>query len=1094
VWWTVSVAAALLIGCRSFESSREPGSGVVGEGVAAVVEPPEGLEASAVRPRQGDDLARARKSVAEVVAEVPRPEFLAKVVQASHDPSLEDDREPPVPAQRAYLAGRQAWRENRHHEALRQLEEAFRLAPREGRIARLLGMIYANAGDLNRGVYYLEQAVQADPRDLYSLYLLGRFASMQARWREAIAILGVTAQVYPSDPEVDPSLSVLMRYYLGTALMIAGYDTAGIDQLESYLSASIEFDRYSRASRELAVLEGQRSLVLQMLGDAYSRLDRPGEAVAFYERGAKLGRGDQGALLRRRVYALMRVGEVSAASAAVVERLREKGPDPAVLNLVRYLADHGAPRGELVGALRESYDGGHPTPSLAMTIADLLGTREADRFLWAHLDAHPADQAVFARLLKLRLSDPDRGGPRAREAIRLTASLIGRVPRAADEYAAGLMSTWGDAAGLYGAIQRLPAEERAGAVMRLLAGKALRRAGRREEAVAEFEGAIASDPSLIEARVELGHLLLDAGEVDRAAEVIGPLGDSADRRVVKLRVRVLREAGRINEAIGMVERLLASRPLDVDLIRTQAELYLEKGDTASAERVLLEGLDVQPRAEELYEALLRLYDPSRSGHLVVSDERYRRLLQRLIDNIPQSRLARLERSKWLLASGQMEQAEPVLRQLLMEDARDPEGLQLLSELLLRTDRREEAERLLIARLQEEPNDPRLMAVALRFYRLAGDKARTGEVAQGLLRSLLADKPRDLATLDTLLEILFQSGAAEQAGSILVERLAGEPEDRGLLMLARRHYERSGDRERSFEVTERLLMLAPASPERARSLAALYLEYERPLQAVQVLEAAMEDPGDQPRALVNLLGRAWTEAGDPDRADREYERALERFPSLTADLLFDWAMLCERRGEHERSERLLERVLEIDPRHANANNALGYAWLNGGRDPERALGMIRIAVESEVENAAFLDSMGWAYYKLGRFEEAVFWLRRARAARGGEYPVILSHLGDALYRSGDPGAAAAVWQAGLAVLPEAEEDQDPELPGLGEKLRRKIEAVKAGEVPELPATREPASPVPAVPPRDRVPGELPGELPGEPAAPSDEPERERDILL
>ena len=77
-------------------------------------------------------------------------------------------------------------------------------------------------------------------------------------------------------------------------------------------------------------------------------------------------------------------------------------------------------------------------------------------------------------------------------------------------------------------------------------------------------------------------------------------------------------------------------------------------------------------------------------------------------------------------------------------------------------------------------------------------------------------------------------------------------------------------------------------------------------------------------------------------------------------------------------------------------------------------MILLAVESEPDNQAFRDSLGWAYYKLRRYEEAVAELRKA--AQGEvEDPIIWEHLGDALVKAGDANAAVKAWRDALTIL-------------------------------------------------------------------------------
>ena len=231
---------------------------------------------------------------------------------------------------------------------------------------------------------------------------------------------------------------------------------------------------------------------------------------------------------------------------------------------------------------------------------------------------------------------------------------------------------------------------------------------------------------------------------------------------------------------------------------------------------------------------------------------------------------------------------------------------------------------------------------------------------------------------------------------------------------------------------------------------LCLQNDHPQDAVEFLLPWLENPGDDARTVANLLGRALTESGQPQQADEHIQDLINRFPDQAVDIRFEWAMLCERRQDHQRSEAILLQLLEEHPDHALANNALGYTWADQNKNLDRAHDMISKAVQADPSNAALLDSMGWVLYKLGRFDEAVRWLERARAAAGGEYPVILDHLADAQYRAGRADDAVDTWQAAYKAFDDQDVDpqDDPELTGLKERIQEKINAVEANEIPAV----------------------------------------------
>jgi Flp pilus assembly protein TadD len=84
--------------------------------------------------------------------------------------------------------------------------------------------------------------------------------------------------------------------------------------------------------------------------------------------------------------------------------------------------------------------------------------------------------------------------------------------------------------------------------------------------------------------------------------------------------------------------------------------------------------------------------------------------------------------------------------------------------------------------------------------------------------------------------------------------------------------------------------------------------------------------------------------------------------------------------------LYEKTREIDPNNATARNSMGYILADTGLDVMRALRLCRKAVDSKPQSAAYLDSLGWAYYRSGELVEARTWLRRALEIAPGEQEI------------------------------------------------------------------------------------------------------------
>jgi len=182
---------------------------------------------------------------------------------------------------------------------------------------------------------------------------------------------------------------------------------------------------------------------------------------------------------------------------------------------------------------------------------------------------------------------------------------------------------------------------------------------------------------------------------------------------------------------------------------------------------------------------------------------------------------------------------------------------------------------------------------------------------------------------------------------------------------------------------------------------------RPSEAEVVEQDVLQRAHTDPRTL-SQAARFYEEAGrlaDAERLARKVRGSSER-PGLLAAA----GNMLARLGKHDEAESAYRAALAREPEDADTLNALGY--MNADRDvrvPE-ALKMIEKALKQEPANAAYLDSRGWALFRLGRLEEAESVLRRALAQR--ENGETLDHLGEVQTARGKGTEAAASWRRAL----------------------------------------------------------------------------------
>lgn len=131
------------------------------------------------------------------------------------------------------------------------------------------------------------------------------------------------------------------------------------------------------------------------------------------------------------------------------------------------------------------------------------------------------------------------------------------------------------------------------------------------------------------------------------------------------------------------------------------------------------------------------------------------------------------------------------------------------------------------------------------------------------------------------------------------------------------------------------------------------------------------------------------------------------------------IIYERLDRWAEAEADMKRVLSYEPDDSNTLNYLGYTWVDRGENLTEAFEMIERALELEPQSGAITDSLGWAHYKLGRYEEAERYLEDAVVLTPFS-ATIIDHLGDAYWRVGRKREAVYQWQRALEYDPTDEE--------------------------------------------------------------------------
>ena len=180
--------------------------------------------------------------------------------------------------------------------------------------------------------------------------------------------------------------------------------------------------------------------------------------------------------------------------------------------------------------------------------------------------------------------------------------------------------------------------------------------------------------------------------------------------------------------------------------------------------------------------------------------------------------------------------------------------------------------------------------------------------------------------------------------------------------------------------------------------------------VSLLRDVLDENGDDPTAHLALA----TYYGEYDRLDDAVtvlESASVRFPQ-NVSVLFQLGAVLDQDNRQTEAERAFRDVLERDADHAATLNYLGYMLADRGERLEESVELLLRAIELDPRNGAYLDSLGWAYFKLDRFDLAEPHLRQASQQMVWN-SVIQDHFGDLLVALGRHDEAITAWEAALA---------------------------------------------------------------------------------
>jgi tetratricopeptide (TPR) repeat protein len=213
------------------------------------------------------------------------------------------------------------------------------------------------------------------------------------------------------------------------------------------------------------------------------------------------------------------------------------------------------------------------------------------------------------------------------------------------------------------------------------------------------------------------------------------------------------------------------------------------------------------------------------------------------------------------------------------------------------------------------------------------------------------------------------------------------------------------------------------------VAFLYQELGRIPEAIAFLKTIISQRA--PTAdLLFYLGSFYEEIENYGESEAAFLQGLQIAPE-NVRLHFRLGVLYDRKGDREAAIAQMKTVIELDPKHTNALNYLGYTYADMGILLDEAEQLVLTAIETQPDDGYIIDSLGWVYYKKGLFDRAVSELEKA-VSLVPEDPTILEHMGDAYLKIDAKGKALEFYRRSLNKKEKDKEIIEEKIRALTEK--------------------------------------------------------------
>jgi len=592
------------------------------------------------------------------------------------------------------------------------------------------------------------------------------------------------------------------------------------------------------------------------------------------------------------------------------------------------------------------------------------------------------------------------------------------------------------------------------------------------KALSEMHAALKYNPDSAAIRLELASLLEKSGNLREAIEYaqeavrLDPKDPDPHWLLANIYFKSQGQgaaaAENMKKAIQELELLKGLTPDDERIFSALGWAYFEMDEPEKAIQSYEKYQSLSPDGDSGYREIAKYYD--REGNT----EKALEYLNKGLKTWPDSAESLYMLGSIYARQGKHKEAIPVFKKFLEVAGNNPNVTRRLAASLVEAGEYGEAARLLEDLIKAAPKDRDSQVLLGRSLIARREFPRAVET----LQSVVALNPEDLEAQFYLASAYEQSGRPAQAAKIFARLLeittSANEEGQANRIVFQQHlaanYQEMGENEKAIAIYQEL---AKSDPKFSPQLANAY-RVDRQFDKALALGKQLyeKDPSDIHTAVIyartladankaregaEILSRLlqsnpmnvdiYVNLSQVYLQDKKYGdaekillRAEEKKLENESDkerLKFQRATVYEKQKDFDRAESLFREILQANPDNAVALNYIGYMLADRGVRLEEALKYVQGALAIDPHNGAYLDSLGWAFFKLNDMENAEKYLLQADELVKND-PIIDEHLGDLYFKTGDFTKAQDYWKRSVNIGTEPEDIQ---------KVRQKLEKLQ-----------------------------------------------------